>query len=114
MNTRWLGLATVVVLMAVAPAVRAAEPDSVKRGRIYAQKTCADCHSIRAAVPVSPHPKAPTFVSLAHTPGMSPIALRAALQTSHKLMPNLVVRGRDRTDVVAYILSLKPRTPTSL
>jgi hypothetical protein len=34
-------------------------------------------------------------------------ALSAALQTSHRTMPNLVLDPNELADVVAYILSLK-------
>jgi hypothetical protein len=42
---------------------------------------------------------------------MTALALTAALQTSHKTMPNLIVAPEDRADVVAYILSLQPGKP---
>jgi hypothetical protein len=38
---------------------------------------------------------------------MTKRALTVALQTSHRSMPNLVIKGRDAEDLVAYILSLK-------
>jgi hypothetical protein len=47
---------------------------------------------------------------------MTALALRAALQTSHRSMPNLVLGKRSREDVIAYILELKTQhlpPPTS-
>jgi hypothetical protein len=44
---------------------------------------------------------------LATTPGMTTIALTVALQTSHRLMPNIVLQPDERRDVIGYILSLK-------
>jgi hypothetical protein len=50
---------------------------------------------------------APTFDDIANVPGMTSRALIVALRTSHRSMPNLVIKGRDAEDLVAYILSLK-------
>jgi hypothetical protein len=44
---------------------------------------------------------------IAATPGMTSIALTAALLTSHRLMPNIMLEPDERRDVIAYILSLK-------
>jgi hypothetical protein len=44
---------------------------------------------------------------IASTPGMTSIALSAALTMSHRLMPNIILEPDQRRDVIAYILSLK-------
>ena len=41
------------------------------------------------------------------TPGLTGAALTAMLQSSHRTMPNIVIKGGDIADIVAYILSLK-------
>lgn len=38
---------------------------------------------------------------------MTIVALTAALRTSHETMPNVIIKGGDIGDLVAYILSLK-------
>jgi hypothetical protein len=38
---------------------------------------------------------------------MTSTALTVALQTSHRTMPNLVIKGDDAMNIIAYILSLK-------
>ena len=48
---------------------------------------------------------APTFEAIANTPGLSSAALAAALQTSHRTMPNVVIKGDDINDIIAYILA---------
>jgi hypothetical protein len=40
---------------------------------------------------------------------MTAIALTVALQTSHATMPNIILSPDDRRDVIAYILSLRPK-----
>ena len=41
------------------------------------------------------------------TPGMNAMALSAALNTSHRSMPNFVLAPDEQSDIAAYILSLK-------
>ncbi len=55
----------------------------------------------------SPNAQAPTFETVATTPGMTSIALTAALRTSHRAMPNIALAGDDQKNVIAYILSLR-------
>jgi hypothetical protein len=38
---------------------------------------------------------------------MTSIALSAALNTSHRTMPNIILQADEQADVIAYILSLK-------
>ena len=47
------------------------------------------------------------FAAIANTKGVTRTALFAMLQTSHKKMPNLVIKGDDAQNIIAYILSLK-------
>jgi hypothetical protein len=55
----------------------------------------------------STNANAPTFEALAKSPGLTSAALALALQTSHRTMPNVVIKGDDANDIIAYILSLK-------
>ncbi len=48
-----------------------------------------------------------TFPTVAATPGMTPLALTAMLNTSHRSMPNILLSPEDQANLVAYILSLK-------
>ncbi len=85
---------------------QAQESGDAGRGLAFAQLTCASCHAVRGNVG-PPNSAAPGFSEIAAVPGMTAIALNAALQTSHKTMPNLIIAPGDRADVVAYILSLR-------
>jgi len=75
-------------------------------GRRLAQADCAQCHGVERNSR-SGNPAAPTFDDIANTPGMTGRALIVALRTSHRSMPNLVVKDRDAENLVAYILSLR-------
>jgi hypothetical protein len=50
---------------------------------------------------------APRFQAIASIPGMTATALSAALNTSHRAMPNILLATDEQADSIAYILSLK-------
>lgn len=99
---------TMLVLIAVACHAGAQEPGNLKKGAALATAVCAQCHAVRNGQRRSPNPMAPSFSSVARTPGMTDRALRVWLQTSHPTMPNFVLTRDERNDIAAYILSLKP------
>ena len=105
-------LAALATLLLAALPVRAqdapAESKDVREGRVFAQRVCAICHGIQLGQ-VSTAAGAPNFYSIATTPGISPLALRVALETPHHSMPNFTFTEDERRTVIAYILSLRPR-----
>ena len=100
-----------MMLAATAAAVACpvhAQEGNVGRGTQIAQTICAACHVVaRRGQSAAPNSQAPPFPAIASTPGMTSIALSAALMTSHRLMPNIILEPEERRDVIAYILSLK-------
>jgi mono/diheme cytochrome c family protein len=101
-------VAMIVAAMLVGSArLPAQEAGDIEHGREVARTICAACHVIAKGQLVSPNSEAPPFPTLAATPGMTTIALTAALMTSHRLMPNIILQPDERRDVIAYILSLK-------
>ncbi len=82
---------------------------NAKLGKEFAERVCADCHDVEAGGEISLNPDAPSFQSVADTPGMSVRALAVWMQTSHPTMPNLILKPDDMDNVIAYIMSL--RTP---
>jgi mono/diheme cytochrome c family protein len=100
---------TLAILLTTIIVFRAfAQEGNVGDGLAVAQQTCSTCHATRKGQ-LSPNASAPTFEAIANVPGMTAIALQAFLQTSHRSMPNLILSADERRNVVAYILSLKPR-----
>jgi hypothetical protein len=85
----------------------AQEIGQASRGFVLAQRLCADCHAIQKEYARSPNANAPRFQAIASTPGMTAMALSAALNTSHRSMPNIVLAADEQADIIAYILSLK-------
>jgi len=96
-----------VLAGAVIGAVAAQDFGDVARGRTVANTVCAECHAVGKGQAQSPNLEAPPFEAIANVPGMTGIALSAAIHTSHRTMPNIVLPEADARDVIAYILSLK-------
>jgi mono/diheme cytochrome c family protein len=75
-------------------------------GYRLASQWCRDCHAIEPSAVWTGKP-APDFVAVANLPSTTALALKVFLQTSHKTMPNFIIKPADADDLVAYILSLK-------
>jgi mono/diheme cytochrome c family protein len=101
-----VGLGLFMLTVAALPAF--AQEADARAGVTVAQNTCSACHAIRKGQQ-SANTNAPPFDKIASVPGMTPIALQASLQTSHRSMPNLILSTEDRRNVIAYILSLQTK-----
>jgi mono/diheme cytochrome c family protein len=95
-----------VLLLALAAATTTQAQDP-SEGAKWATNVCGECHAIARSQPRSPNGRAPTFVELANTLGMTNAALSVALTTPHAGMPMFVLTSEQRQDIIAYILSLK-------
>lgn len=82
----------------------------VRYGLEYAKRNCSSCHGVLKDDVSSPSPESVPFSILAQSVGITRTSLRVFLQTSHSTMPNLIVKGEDADNLIAYILSLKKRT----
>ena len=95
------------MICGVAGSANAQQIGSAQEGHRLARDVCAECHAIDNAGGGSTSPDAPTFKVIANTPGMTSTALTVALQTTHRTMPNFVMKGDASRNIIAYILSLK-------
>jgi mono/diheme cytochrome c family protein len=93
-------------IAAIAP-LQAQDSGDTRHGLVLARQVCSDCHAIQAEQLQSPNPRAPTFPQLATTPGVTNTALTVALTTPHAGMPMFRLTAEQRTDLIAYILSLR-------
>ena len=100
----WLGMMIALLATGCGEAQEMGQPG---RGLALARRLCAECHAVQKEQAHSPDENAPRFQVVASVPGMTAIALSAALNTSHRSMPNIILEGDERADIVAYILSLK-------
>jgi len=94
---------------AAAGSAQAQEADNARQGHKLARAVCSECHLVDNVPGRSTNPDAPTFETIAKTPGLTSAALNSMLHTSHRTMPNIVIKDADAKDIVAYILSLKER-----
>ena len=79
----------------------------VRQGENFARAACSQCHAVGRKQISSPNRYAPSFLSLAKSPGMTATKLHVWFETPHPSMPNLILRSDDKENVFAYILSLK-------
>ena len=103
------GALACAVLLCLIPA-QAATLGNIEAGHAYAKTQCAKCHSIVPDGNTSPNASAPPFQAIADTRGMTRTALFVFFRSPHATMPNLIVRGDDLDNIIAYILSLKSAT----
>ena len=68
---------------------------------------CSECHAIQSAQLISPNSYAPPFETLANLRGMSAPGLTSMLYSSHRRMPNIILRPDEARAVVSYILTLQ-------
>jgi len=113
------GLAGVVMLAAAqaggsgAAAPRRAEAGQgdVQRGFQRALDVCEECHVVADGRNRRdpPAPGAPSFFDLVKRREVTAFYLRAFFRTPHRDMPDLILTRGERDDLIAYILSLRPR-----
>jgi mono/diheme cytochrome c family protein len=86
-------------------------PGDFVSGRKLAHTVCVECHDVARDSFLSPNPDAPSFQAVADFPATTELSLRVFLQSPHRFMPNLILTGRERDDVISYILGLRGSKP---
>ena len=100
--------AVVIAALIVTPHSAGAQTEGDARlGESFAEAACSQCHAVGSKQIHSPNRYAPSFSSLANSPGMTATSLHVWFETPHPSMPNLILRSGDKENVFAYILSLK-------
>jgi len=107
MNTTRLLPAVATALVASMGSGAAQQVGEARAGLELAQRLCAQCHAVGKDEGRSPNANAPRFQVIASVPGMTATALSAALNTSHRTMPNIILDAEQQANIVTYILSLK-------
>ena len=106
-STGAAGLAVALLLGLAAPAL-AQDVGDADSGRKIAQTWCVNCHVVAPGQTQGTSNGAPPFTAIAAQRDISPMALRAFLQTPHHRMPDLQLSRDQIDDVSAYIFSLRP------
>ena len=100
--------AVLLGLALLAPIIGSANAQpSAEGGKVLAQGMCAECHAIQSAQLQSPNRYAPPFETIANIRGMSSPALWSMLHSSHRRMPNIILRPEQTRAIVTYILTLQ-------
>ena len=103
-----LFMSTLAAVAITSAGVAAAQDaGDASKGLAYAQKVCSECHGVGAGDRVSPKLGLATFKTIANAPGMTGTALAVWLRTPHLAMPNLIIETEDRSNLIAYITSLR-------
>jgi len=95
-----------IAVFAICGRAHGQEIGSAQLGLRLAQSQCSECHRVEG-LGRSPNANAPAFEQIANTGGITSAALIASLRTSHKTMPNIIIKDADVGDLVTYILSLR-------
>jgi mono/diheme cytochrome c family protein len=103
----FLVAAAVVVSPPASVAQRSAAGGDAQSGFALAQDVCAECHAVKRGEKQSPHAQAPSFTTIANSPGMNPARLRVWFAVSHRSMPDLHLSEEQSDDLIAYITGLK-------
>jgi mono/diheme cytochrome c family protein len=98
----------IVMLLSIATCGLAAAQDAV-RGQALAERWCANCHVVNQAATTGRADGLPTFPALAARKDITAATLKGAMTATHSRMPDLQLGARDQEDLVAYILSLRPK-----
>lgn len=103
-----LGFGVALALLSVcAPPAASAQTTEAARGKAYAREACAACHEVEPGMPTPPFAAAPSFSSVAATPGMTSMALNVWFSTSHPTMPNFIIPQKQKEDLMAYFAALR-------
>ena len=92
-----------------APAVPIALAEDVgdpTAGRAVAEAWCSSCHAYPGATRAIAT-GAPSFSAVAANKAITPLSLRAFLQTPHERMPDLHLSNNEMDDLIAFILSAR-------
>ena len=97
----------IAALVIMSHSARSQTEGDARQGENFAEAACSQCHAVGRTQLHSPNRYAPSFHSLARSPGMTATKLHVWFETPHPSMPNLMLRSEDRKNVFAYIMSLK-------
>jgi mono/diheme cytochrome c family protein len=98
----WIGGAA----LAAPIAAMAQDVGDVAAGRRLAETWCSNCHLLETARQATVN-GVPTFHGIARMKWVTPLSLRAFLQTPHQRMPDMNLSSDELDDLTAYILSLR-------
>lgn len=106
-----LGTAVVAAVSAYAMPAWSQDVGDADAGKAIAQTWCVNCHVVAPGQAQGTSNGAPAFSAIARNSAMTPMALRAFLQTPHHRMPDLQLSREQIDNVSAYLQSLRAAQP---
>ena len=107
MSAQFVFVAAFAALVTFRVAANAEDRRQIQHGRAIAVRVCARCHAVQRDEVRSPYVAAPPFQDIADARATTSLAVREALQSRHPVMPTVRLTEDERTDVIAYLMSLK-------
>jgi mono/diheme cytochrome c family protein len=87
-----------------------AKAQDVARGKVMAERWCANCHVVTTSATIGNANGLETFPALAADPKITDSNLRAAMTAQHgRRMPDFSLTKQEQDDLVAYIFSLRAK-----
>lgn len=99
----WL-LALLPLVWASAAGAAADDMGDPVNGHKIAQAWCSNCHALAGSTQATAT-GAPSFSAIAANRAITPLSLRAFLQTPHHRMPDLHLSNSEMDDLISYILA---------
>ena len=107
---RVLFVTGMLMMAASAGALAATDMDSVGSpgyGRGLANDLCGECHVVAPDQELRGKQFGPNLVERVRDPEITELALRSYLQTTHPVMPNIMLNQQQTDDIIAYLLTFK-------
>jgi mono/diheme cytochrome c family protein len=107
---KWIGqliVSTCVIVSSLAGGQATAQQTGQSGGLVLARRVCSECHAVETKTVPFPNLDAPSFNTIANTPGMTAKYLSVEFRRAHQTMPNINLNANELRDIVAYILSLQ-------
>jgi cytochrome c len=104
-------LLMLVVLLAIPASAAMAATDDIGdpvNGRKIATAWCSNCHALAGSKQATAT-GAPSFSAIAADRAITPLSLRAFLQTPHQRMPDLHLSNGEMDDLISYILAARTK-----
>jgi cytochrome c2 len=100
---------TVMLMMATGAGALAATdgPGNPGYGRGLANDLCGECHVVAPDQELRGKQFGPNLVERVRDPEITELALRSYLQTTHPVMPNIMLNQQQTDDIIAYLLTFK-------
>ena len=97
-----------VLLLLILPTFASAQ--DVTRGKVMAERWCANCHVVSPSATIGSANGLQTFPALAADPKITESKLRAAMTSQHGgRMPDFSLTQQEQDDLIAYIFSLRTK-----